>query len=228
MKGVRPSSRAGKSRPDLCTRNQEFLTLGSSAVHSVAGVLGSPTREGFQWNLARVSCGTRSPTRRWSPHPGCLPPLSLLDRRGTPRVVGSWILEAVNPSTTWKCRALVDKEIAVSPGGVPCLSSLPPACRLSPHFLQRPSRLSLRPDQKFKLLPRTSLATVEALGGPGRPTCPGAGGDPKLLVRIRGGFCITAWPSRSARPREGPRCTPRLPGLQGPLLPTPPTPSLSP
>ena len=168
MKGVRPSSRAGKSRPDLCTRNQEFLTLGSSAVHSVAGVLGSPTREGFQWNLARVSCGTRSPTRRWSPHPGCLPPLSLLDRRGTPRVVGSWILEAVNPSTTWKCRALVDKEIAVSPGGVPCLSSLPPACRLSPHFLQRPSRLSLRSDQKFKLLPRTSLATVEALGGPGR------------------------------------------------------------
>lgn len=37
MKGLRPSSRAGKSRPDLCTRNQEFLTLGSSAVHSVAG-----------------------------------------------------------------------------------------------------------------------------------------------------------------------------------------------
>ena len=128
MKGVCPSSRAGKSRPDLCTRNQEFLTLGSSAVHSVAGVLGSPTREGFQWNLARVSCGTRSPTRRWSPHPGCLPPLSVLDRRGTPRVVGSRILEAVNPSTTWKCGALVDKEIAVSPGGVPRLPSLPPAC----------------------------------------------------------------------------------------------------
>lgn len=153
MKGVRPSSRAEKSRRDLCTRNQEFPTLRSSAVHSVPGALGSPTREGFQWNLARVSCGTRSPTRWWSPHPGCLPPLWLLDPRGTPCVVSSRILVAVNPSTTWKCGALVHKEIAASPGGAPCLSSFPPACRLSPHFLQRPSRLSLRPDQKFKLLP---------------------------------------------------------------------------
>ena len=45
-KGVRPRSRAEKSPPDLCTGNQDSLTLGSSAVHSVPGVLGSPTREG--------------------------------------------------------------------------------------------------------------------------------------------------------------------------------------
>ena len=130
------------------------------------------------------------------------------------------ILEAANPATTWKCGALVVKELAALPGDAPCRSSLP-VSRLSPHFLQRPPRLTKeRPDQKFKLLPRTPLGAVEVLGGPRRQPCPGAGGDPKLSVRIRGGFCIVAWPGRSPRPREGPRGTPRLPGLRGPLLPT--------
>ena len=65
--------------------------------------------------------------------------------------------------------------------------------------------------------PAPLLGPSRLLGGSERQPCPGAGGDPKLLVRIRGGFCNVAWPGRSARPREGPRGTPRLPGLTGTL-----------